>query len=137
MKDSRSDGNHPSKESPDVKFDEFVRYVVDGHWEPHWSTFQSQCCPCRIQYDAIGTMQTFYDDSSHILQRFFNQTPTDIANLLERLNVNENGQTTLRDTKKFLDQLDDPLKQSVAYHFSDDYQMFGFNSSQTLGISVL
>jgi len=63
------------KTGDDVKFEEFVQYVVlesslgeerlDHHWKPQYSI----CLPCHIQYDFIGNYETLHDDAKHVLRQ--------------------------------------------------------------------
>jgi chondroitin 4-sulfotransferase 11 len=65
----------------DVKFDEFVRYLIDPatreeeqtnkHWygfEMHWRAFDDICHPCFVGYDFLGKYETLSDDVDHALK---------------------------------------------------------------------
>ncbi|XP_043934346.1 carbohydrate sulfotransferase 11-like [Protopterus annectens] len=58
----------------DVKFNEFVYYLVDPHtqreepFNEHWERVHSLCHPCIIHYDVIGKYETLADDARYVLQ---------------------------------------------------------------------
>lgn len=57
-----------------VNFNEFVDYTTrnalkSGKLDPHWNTFQRNCRLCLINYDFIGKLETFNEDSNYILKR--------------------------------------------------------------------
>ncbi|KAL4225115.1 hypothetical protein ACF0H5_015808 [Mactra antiquata] len=63
----------------DVTFEEFLRYVVKTHkakkqQDCHVANFDA-CHPCGMNYTYVFTMETFKDDTIHIL-KLFNQTQT-------------------------------------------------------------
>lgn len=51
----------------DVKFEEFVKYVLDGHMDPHWIPASTRCQPCHIDYDYYAATETADEDSVPIL----------------------------------------------------------------------
>lgn len=58
----------------DVTFKEFIEYVVhtlknNVDIDPHIMPIYRNCQPCRMQYDFIGTMENFRQDSSEILRK--------------------------------------------------------------------
>jgi len=57
----------------DVKFTEFVRYIIDSRSHPlhdfHWTPQTALCQPCRVHYDFIGHYETIYDDARYVLER--------------------------------------------------------------------
>jgi hypothetical protein len=122
----------PSKEAlekgNDVKFGEFVRFVVDGNSEPHWSTFQEQCCPCHIAYDAVGKMETFREDTLQILRRFYNRTLSEALANVPSLNVNTKGQTNREDVAEHLRRLSPSEHSALNLYLQDDCDMFGFQT---------
>ena len=62
-------------EASDVRFDEFVRFLVDktipNRLNPHWAIYHTLCHPCAIEYDVIGHYETLSEDTEMILQLFF------------------------------------------------------------------
>ena len=60
---------NPSQESldkgHDVKFNEFVQWVLDGprsKQNEHWQLVTVRCFPCAIEYDFIGKFENFQDE---------------------------------------------------------------------------
>ena len=73
----------PSNESllkgHDLKFTEFVKYIVDlgrnrESFNPHWEPYHDLCHPCRFKYNFIGKMETMRTDTRFILQRLTNSS---------------------------------------------------------------
>ncbi|XP_053406278.1 carbohydrate sulfotransferase 10-like [Mercenaria mercenaria] len=60
-----------SKCAHDVTFKEFLSFIVKDsiHLDRHWTPLHRLCSPCHVNYDAIGKMETFNDDSKFILER--------------------------------------------------------------------
>ncbi|XP_046566303.1 carbohydrate sulfotransferase 11-like [Haliotis rubra] len=59
----------------DVTFAEFVKYVINESnnrntvMDEHFAPQNTLCGLCNIQYDVIGTMETFTDDTQYILRK--------------------------------------------------------------------
>ncbi|KAK7483703.1 hypothetical protein BaRGS_00025024 [Batillaria attramentaria] len=61
--------DHQTSCATDATFTEFLRYVthsnsVNQHFKPAYST----CFPCHMDYDVIGKMETFRQDTESILK---------------------------------------------------------------------
>lgn len=59
-------GGNP--EDRNVTFDEFIHYVGDGNWEPHWERYDNLCRPCGIQYDFIGRFENLEEEAHQLLE---------------------------------------------------------------------
>lgn len=63
------------KTGSDVRFNEFVRFVLDAEHESdsllneHWERYYKQCQPCLLNYDYIGKFETLVDDTREVLTR--------------------------------------------------------------------
>nr|KAG5697031.1 hypothetical protein BaRGS_005484 [Batillaria attramentaria] len=63
------------KEGSDVRFNEFVRFVLDTEHDSdaplneHWERYYKQCQPCLLNYDFIGKFETLVDDTREALSR--------------------------------------------------------------------
>jgi chondroitin 4-sulfotransferase 11 len=61
------------RQGNDVRFDEFIKYIVDPRSHPlndfHWSPQTELCQPCRVGYDFIGHYETLYDDADYVLAK--------------------------------------------------------------------
>ncbi|XP_036367125.1 carbohydrate sulfotransferase 11-like [Octopus sinensis] len=66
--------NHSIKCGHDVTFPEFIDYFIDseehnrfrnGHFTPSYD----HCRPCQIQYDIIGKLESFKNDTIYILEK--------------------------------------------------------------------
>ena len=57
----------------DVKFAEFVKYVVDveniehGQVDRHWTSYMDLCHPCSVDYDFVGKYETFSKDVNEVM----------------------------------------------------------------------
>ncbi|XP_052107212.1 carbohydrate sulfotransferase 14-like [Mytilus californianus] len=57
----------------DITFEEFVKYFIysqntNEHRDAHFVPSFEHCRPCEIEYDYIGKMETFKDDTFQIIQ---------------------------------------------------------------------
>lgn len=63
------------KTGSDVRFNEFVKFVLDAEHESdsllneHWERYYKQCQPCLLNYDYIGKFETLVDDTREVLTR--------------------------------------------------------------------
>lgn len=65
------------KDGSDVRFGEFVRFVLDSEQEAlgdgllneHWERYYRQCQPCALQYDFVGKFETLVQDTQEALKR--------------------------------------------------------------------
>ncbi|XP_060080388.1 carbohydrate sulfotransferase 13-like [Ylistrum balloti] len=85
--------NHSAECGHDITFQEFVEYFIysqstNEHRDAHFVPSFEHCRPCEIEYDYIGKMETFKEDTFHILKKlnlekyvkfndFQNETETD------------------------------------------------------------
>ncbi|XP_033736670.1 carbohydrate sulfotransferase 11-like [Pecten maximus] len=58
----------------DVTFTEFLKYAVNAettgrHRDVHVASLWETCSPCHVNYDIIGKMETFKDDTTYILEK--------------------------------------------------------------------
>ena len=57
-----------------VTFREFVRYLMymstfpGNVYDEHWAPYYRLACPCNIQYDFVGKLETLADDYRYILK---------------------------------------------------------------------
>lgn len=76
----------------DVTFKEFIKYVIhtletNKDIDPHWVQMTSNCHPCEMKYDFVGTMENFAEDSLYIIRKlglqkmadFLEQNGSDVA----------------------------------------------------------
>ncbi|XP_076455610.1 carbohydrate sulfotransferase 11-like [Babylonia areolata] len=64
------------KSGNDVRFPEFVRFVLDAEHEStddllneHWERYYKQCHPCMMGYDFVGKFESLVDDTKEVLTR--------------------------------------------------------------------
>lgn len=76
----------------DITFPEFIKYVIRTletrkDIDPHWVEMEKNCYPCEMNYDFIGKMERFQEDSKYILRKleltnmvsFFETSGSDVA----------------------------------------------------------
>ena len=58
-----------------VDFSDFLTYAFTSgkkvHGNDHWGSMENLCSPCAIQYDFIGTQETFTQDTNYLLLTVF------------------------------------------------------------------
>ncbi len=65
---------------------------IDRHWKP----YTANCAPCKVEYDIIGKLETFDDDTRHIFH---------LTNLTSMISMKEAGKR-LNPSRKRLSQHD-------------------------------
>lgn len=122
---ARRDGN-------DVKFDEFVRFVLDSEHETdgplneHWERYYKQCHPCVFHYDFVGKFETLVEDTREVLAR---------GNVLNKLSppfvadTFRNSEKSLRTFFQTVSQTD--LKRLWKIYYPD-YNLFSYPYPEVL-----
>ena len=57
-----------------VTFTDFLSYIFSSNHlltDIHWDTIENLCSPCLLDYDFIGTKETFDQDASYLLSSVF------------------------------------------------------------------
>ncbi|KAH3832324.1 hypothetical protein DPMN_105609 [Dreissena polymorpha] len=70
-----------------LSFQEFLKFIViqfPVNLNEHWQPIFKLCNPCRIDYDVIGTQETFLEDTKYILKRI------GLANITTKMFAKEN-----------------------------------------------
>ena len=104
----------------DITFEEFVRYVVDGGWDPHWAKYHRWCRVCAIDYDFIGRFENLQAE----LQYVFRWAPgvEEMPNFIKPY-VSHN---TTAKVISYYSQLPRPLLVRLVRFFRSDYEVFGY-----------
>ena len=108
----------------DVTFSEFVRYLLTQHqlgipldW--HWDLQSRVCKPCLVDYDFIGTQETFTEDTEELFKM------THIENVFIEKNYQSKNTTSDSIEQTFADITDHEKRQLIDM-YSVDYAMFGY-----------
>ncbi|XP_045177072.2 carbohydrate sulfotransferase 9-like [Mercenaria mercenaria] len=91
----------------DITFPEFIKYVIHTletrrDVDPHWVEMERSCYPCEMEYDFVGKMENFQEDSIDILKKL---GLTKMASFLEK-----NGKEV-----SDIDAIGDTLNQPFAF----------------------
>ena len=79
--------NSDIEKQPNVTFEEFVRYFLDGRRiKRHTITIENLCRPCQVNYDYIGKYESFTKDLANLLVRFSNITFDDATSFVQHTN---------------------------------------------------
>ncbi|XP_060556202.1 carbohydrate sulfotransferase 11-like isoform X2 [Ruditapes philippinarum] len=57
----------------DVSFEDFLKFICETFTKGlnnHWERLHRICSPCHVQFDVIGTIETFLSDYDYILTKF-------------------------------------------------------------------
>ena len=116
-----NDSKSADPKGDDVKFIEYVRYLIDNPSKDvneHWMSYHDLCRPCDVNYDFIGSIDTLSRDVSHAMGQI-NVDQTTVT-----------GKTALIGTKNvianFLKQLPKKDFDALVEKFRFDHQLFGY-----------
>ena len=56
------------RDCDDITFPEFVHYVVDGGWDPHWAQYHRWCRVCAIDFDFIGRFENLQEELPYVFK---------------------------------------------------------------------
>ena len=113
---------NPSTESlargHDVKFEEYIQFILDGNRDEHWDRFYSRCHPCALEYDFIGYFEDMQHELPHALHAAgVQQVPMQIPY------VSHNTTTRVRE---YFSQLPKQMLLDIAELYKYDYELFGY-----------
>lgn len=121
------DPNDVDVKSNPVTFSEFVKYVLSKHFNEHWSTFDSLCSPCAVNYTYIGKAHSFVEDSVHVLTDFFKLKEDNAKSLMKDMNINPRGRTNKTLVSRYLQQISAHSQQQLIDYYRDDYELFHYD----------
>ena len=120
-----NDSKSADPKGDDVKFIEYVRYLIDNpskEVNEHWMSYHDLCRPCDVNYDFIGSIDTLSRDVSHAMGQI-NVDKT-------KYYINPVGKTALVGTKNvianFFKQLPKKDFSALVEKFRFDHQLFGY-----------
>ena len=121
-----NDSESADPKGDDVKFIEYVRYLIDNPSKDvneHWMSYHDLCRPCDVNYDFIGSIDTLSRDVSHAMGKInVDQTKYCIKPVARK--------TPLIGTKNvienFLKRLPKKDFNALVEKFRFDHQLFGY-----------
>ena len=121
-----NDSKTADPKGDDVKFIEYVRYLIDNPSKDvneHWMSYHDLCRPCDVNYDFIGSIDTLSRDVSHAMgqinvdkTKYYIKPVTSKTALIGTKNVIAN----------FLKQLPKKDFDALVEKFRFDHQLFGY-----------
>ena len=121
-----NDSKSADPKGDDVKFIEYVRYLIDNPSKDvneHWMSYHDLCRPCDVNYDFIGSIDTLSRDVSHAMgqinvdkTKYYIKPVTSKTALIGTKNVIAN----------FLKQLPKKDFNALVEKFRFDHQLFGY-----------
>ncbi|XP_071942285.1 carbohydrate sulfotransferase 11-like [Antedon mediterranea] len=112
----------------DLSFSEFVRYLGDNAQRHHRyfnnNHFYSQyktCLPCHVNYDYIGTMETFKDDAEYMLNTLVRDR------FVELPIVSGTNSSSLRLQGDYYFKVPLDYLELLYKRYRDDFKMFGYS----------
>lgn len=109
----------------DVKFSEYVRYLIDTPPEEvneHWMPYEDICRPCNVKYDFIASIETIRRDIPHVMRqihanetKYYLQTPGRALT------------GTKKRTASFLQDLPRKYFEQLVAIFKTDHELFGYS----------
>ena len=123
-------------------FPAFVEYVLERaknndcfnpnaksncHLDWHWRPFYTRCGYCDIEYDFIGTMETFDQDRAYIIQE---KNLKELYPVLEEgIHLNKISHASNR-TLNYFKELNWEQKERLRRLYDFDFQLFGYDPYQ-------
>ncbi|XP_038248047.1 carbohydrate sulfotransferase 9 isoform X1 [Dermochelys coriacea] len=111
-----------------VKFEEFVRYLLDSQrpvgMDIHWEQISKLCHPCLINYDFIGKFETLEEDANYFLQLIGAPADLKFPNFKDRHSSDE--RTNMEVVRQYLKELSGSERQLTYDFYYLDYLMFNY-----------
>ena len=117
----------------DVKFEEFVQYVLqdalihgrhqlDHHWRPQYEI----CQPCHMNYDFIGHYETIRQDSEHVLRHIAQRTGTNTDVRFPAADLDSRNRNSRGFLRKFYANVSSHNVFRLLQLYKKDYETFGY-----------
>ena len=109
----------------DVRFTEYIRYIIDTPSEnlnEHWMPYNDLCRPCEVNYDFIGSIDTVSRDVTHVMRQInvdetkYYLKPAGEGSLIR----------TKESTAKYLKELPEKVFNDLVNKFRLDHELFGY-----------
>ena len=115
-----------NKLTTNVDFSDFLNYAfASGKMVPgnnHWGLMENLCSPCVIQYDFIGTQETFTQDTKYLLSTVFKSNQSIPA----ARRPTDTGEST---SLSYFKNISKGLVKKVIDFYTRDALLFNYNLS--------
>lgn len=116
----------PNPVGDDVKFSEFVQYLVDEteveKMNEHWQPLYTLCRPCELQYDYVLHHETVKEDAMELL----NETSLDAV--IPDFPVDSWDQVKAEYVRSTMDQLNPALIGKLVQKYDKDLAIFSYST---------
>ncbi|XP_059144269.1 carbohydrate sulfotransferase 11-like isoform X2 [Physella acuta] len=120
------------KDGSDVKFSEFVKYIVDSEHSgsislnEHWQQFYKQCHPCLVDYNFVGTYEDVEKDTEQVLVKL------NANKKLKKPYVWDSKPLQEKELSKMYADVSATDLNNIYKIFSADYTLFGYKCPEYL-----
>ena len=120
-------------------FPVFVDYVISEYqyykyskWpeipdNQHWISLERRCWYCDIDYDIIGSMETFADDIKYIICKNNLANDLSLQESLKKSNANNYKKDTKSVNIEYFSQLSKSQVQKLYDIYRMDFELFNYN----------
>ena len=116
----------PNPVGDDVKFSEFVQYLVDDNdvekMNEHWQPLYTLCRPCELQYDYILHHETVKEDAMELLNE------TSLDTVIPDFPVDNWDQVKAEYVRSTMDQLNPALIGRLVQKYDKDLAIFSYST---------
>lgn len=130
-----------------ITFPQFLELITKGHnntspplkafaRDHHWTTINSLCSPCQIEYDYIAKLETF-DEDKVTLFKLFNATDRQLlsSTFPTRLRSHNVFNYTLPSVEKAFQDVPESTMSAIRKIFRHDIELFGYGYSKAEGLT--
>ena len=91
-----------------------------GETDPHLHPFWNECNYCNLNYEVIGKMETFTNDSNYIMAK------TGMRPSIEQEHISSGGSTSDL-AKVYFANIPNKLTKKLQQLYKIDFEMFNYN----------
>lgn len=114
------------KDGSDVRFPEFVKYIIDNEHDgvtslnEHWEQYYKQCHPCLVDYDFVGTYEDVEKDTDQVLAK------VNAKSLFKPPYVWDTKPLPQKDLLKIFGEISPQDLNNLYKVYAADYTLFGY-----------
>ena len=113
----------------DVKFGEFVKYLLDGNppgYNDHWKRYYEVCDPCRVKYNHIAKLETMGEDAGVILPTLGLSSHTSLPEWNVNLQAKKYDISSGKNLSYVFDGLPPEDVRQLLRIYDYDFRLFGY-----------